>query len=92
VKLNRASAGPSNSTLGLVAADVDLAALGLLDGLEGDARHEREELICWLLDRGFSIDQILASGAGLMLLPANRLLGDDGIYVSAREVCEATGN
>jgi adenylate cyclase len=91
VKLNRASAGPSNSTLGLVAADVDLEALGLLDGLEGDARHEREELICWLLDRGFSIDQILASGAGPMLLPANRLLGDDGIYVSAREVCEATG-
>jgi adenylate cyclase len=74
-----------------VDADVDLEALGLLDGLEGDARQERAELISWLLDRGFSIDQILASGAALMLLPANRLLGDDGIYVSAREVCGATG-
>ena len=74
-----------------MAADVDLEALGLLDGLEGDARQERAELICWLLDRGFSIDQILVSGAALILLPANRLMGDDGTYVSAREVCEATG-
>src|ERR1700692_2366615 len=74
-----------------VKADIDLEALGLLDGLEGDARQERVELIRWLLDRGFSIDQILASGAAMMLLPANRLMGDDGIYVSAREGCEATG-
>jgi adenylate cyclase len=74
-----------------VDANVDLEALGLLDGLEGNARQERVELICWLLDRGFSIDQILASGAALMLVPANRLMGDDGRYVSAREVCGATG-
>ena len=26
-----------------------------------------------------------------MLLPANQAMGDDGIYVSARQVCEATG-
>jgi adenylate cyclase len=79
-----------NSTFGVV-ADVDIEALGLLDGFEGDARRDRAELIAWLLDRGFSIDQIRASGAAPMLLPANRLLGDDGIYVSAREACEATG-
>ena len=46
-------------------ADIDLEALGLLDGLEGDARQERVELIRWLLDRGFSIDQILALYDGL---------------------------
>jgi adenylate cyclase len=72
-------------------ADADFEALGLLDGLEGDARRDRAELIMWLLNRGFSIDHIRASGAAPMLLPANRAMGDDGIYVSAREVCEATG-
>ena len=41
-----------------MAAEVDIEALGLLDGLEGDARTERAELIAWLLDRDFSIDQI----------------------------------
>jgi hypothetical protein len=38
-----------------MAADVDLEASGLLDGLEGDARRERTELIGWLLDRGFTL-------------------------------------
>ena len=36
-----------------MAADADFEALGLLDGLEGDARQERVDLIAWLLDRGF---------------------------------------
>ena len=76
--------------VGSVAADVDLEALGLLDGLEGEARTERAELIAWLLDRGFSIDQIRASVAPL-LLPANRVMGEDGVYLSAREICEETG-
>jgi adenylate cyclase len=73
-----------------VAAEVDFEALGLLDGLEGDARAERVELIAWLLDRGFSIDQIRASVAPL-LLPSNRVMGEDGVYLSARQVCAATG-
>ena len=64
--------------------------MGLLDGLEGEARTERAELIAWLLDRGFSIDQIRASVAPL-LLPANRVMGEDGVYLSAREICEETG-
>jgi adenylate cyclase len=74
-----------------MAADVDIEALGLLDGLEGDARRERAELIVWLIDRGFSIEQIRGSLAAPLLLPAHRVLGDDGTYVSAREVCESTG-
>ena len=62
----------------------------LLDGLTGDARSDRAELIAWLLDRGFTVDQI---GASLtpMMLPANRVMGDDGVYVSTREMSELSG-
>src|SRR5882757_1987643 len=70
--------------VGSVAADIDLEAPGLLDG---EARTERAELIAWLLDRGCSIDQIRAAVAPL-LLPANRVMGEDGVYLSAREICE----
>ena len=68
----------------------DIAASGLLDGLDGEARRDRAELIVWLLDRGFSADEIRASVAPF-LLPADRVLGDDGQYVSARQICESTG-
>jgi adenylate cyclase len=74
-----------------VVHDVDIDALGLLDGLEGEARNERAELITWLLDRGFTIENIRGSIAAPLLLPVNRVLGDDGVCVSAREICEATG-
>jgi adenylate cyclase len=74
-----------------MATDVDIEALGLLDGLEGDARRERAELIAWLLDRGFSLEHIRASVAAPLMLPAYRVLGDDGQFVSAREICESTG-
>lgn len=46
-----------------MAADVDIEALGLLDGLEGDVRQERAELIKKLLDHGFSAQHIRASVA-----------------------------
>ena len=74
-----------------MAADVDFEALGLLDGLEGEARQERAELIEWLLERGFSLEHIRESVAAPLMLPAYRVLGDDGQLVSAREVCESTG-
>jgi adenylate cyclase len=74
-----------------VAADFDFEALGLLSGLDGTARKERAELIQWLLDQGFSIEHICGSAAAPLMLPASKVLGDDGHYVSAREVCEATG-
>jgi adenylate cyclase len=61
---------------------------GLLDGLDGEARRDRAELIGWLLERGFTIDEISASVTP-MLLPANRLMGDDGNYVSTREMSRA---
>lgn len=77
--------------LGAVKADADIAASGLLYGLKGKARRDRAELIAWLLDRGLSMEQIRASRAAPMLLPSYRALGDDGTYVSARQICESTG-
>jgi adenylate cyclase len=62
----------------------------LLDGLVGQARRDRAELIAWLLDRGFTVDQIRATPTPMML-PANREMGDDGTYVSMREMSEQTG-
>ena len=70
--------------------DRDIEASGLLDGLEGDARQERAELLAWLLDHDFSIDHIRQSIAP-MLLPAGRSIGDDGTYVSEREISESVG-
>jgi adenylate cyclase len=66
------------------------AATGLLDGLVGKGRRDRAELISWLLHRGFTVDQIATSLAPMML-PANRVMGDDGRYVSAREVSRMSG-
>ena len=68
----------------------DIESLGLLDNLEGKARRERAELIAWLLDRGFDVDQIRSAFIP-MLLPANRAIGDDGTSVTAREVSESSG-
>jgi len=74
-------------------ADQSAASIGtsaLLDGLEGEARRDRAELVAWLMRRGFTADEIAASVTP-MLLPANRVMGDDGVYVSAREMAHATG-
>lgn len=76
--------------LGAVAGEVDIEALGLLDGLDDGARADRAELIAWLLEQGFSVEQIRGAVAP-MLLPASRAIGNYGIYASAREVSEAHG-
>jgi adenylate cyclase len=39
---------------------------------------------------GSSVEQIRGEFAPL-LLPAGRIMGDDGIYVSARQICAETG-
>jgi adenylate cyclase len=70
--------------------DSDIEALGLLDDLQGRARQERAELIEWLLARGFDVDRIRGEFSP-MLLPANRVAGDDGTLVSPREVSESSG-
>jgi adenylate cyclase len=68
----------------------DAKFLGLVDGLHGQARQEREELILWLLDRGFDLDQV-RNTLSPILLPANRVYGDDGTLVSARDVADSSG-
>lgn len=73
-----------------MSSDVDIEASGLLDGLSGKARAERAELIGWLLDEGVAVEEIRQSFAP-MLLPARRALGDDGTYLSARQISEQVG-
>jgi adenylate cyclase len=65
--------------------------LSLLDGLEGQARRERAELIDWLIESGFTVDEIRGSGSTPLLMPALRAMGDDHTRVSLRDVCASTG-
>lgn len=62
----------------------------LLYGLDGAARAERAELIEWLLGQGITAEEIGGS-VSPMLLASRRLIGDDGSYVSAREISESAG-
>jgi adenylate cyclase len=62
----------------------------LLEGLEGTARTERAELVEWLLEQGITPDEIRSSNPPL-LLATRHLMGDDGTYVSTREISEAYG-
>jgi adenylate cyclase len=62
----------------------------LLDGLEGAARTERAELVKWLLDQGITPDEIRTANPPL-LLATRHLIGDDGTYVSTREISETYG-
>lgn len=62
----------------------------LLDGLEGSARTERAELVEWLLEQGITPEEIRTTNPPL-LLATRHLIGDDGTYVSAREISETHG-
>lgn len=74
------------ATTGVMTDDIE----ELLVGLEGSARTERAELVRWLLDQGISAEEIRATNPPLLL--ANRhVLGDDGTYVSTREISETYG-
>src|SRR5437764_2986241 len=68
-------------------SDLDFAAEGLLDGLEGKDRAAREELLQGLLERGCTLDELKTAVAEdrLVLLPVERVLG--GRY-TADEVAE----
>ena len=68
----------------------DIESSGLLEGLEGEAREQRAELIPWLLERGITPEQI-ANSYQPMLMASNRFLGDDGTRYSARQISDAAG-
>lgn len=62
----------------------------LLEGLDGPARTERAELVGWLLEQGVTVEEIKSTNPPL-LLATRHLIGDDGTYVSAREISETHG-
>lgn len=68
----------------------DIELSGLLEGLTGEARAQRAELVPWLLDQGITVQEIRESFAP-MLLPARRALGADGSSVTARQISEEVG-
>jgi adenylate cyclase len=73
-----------------VEVDPDIESSGLLDGLEGEDRAQRAELVGWLLARGFTVGEIRGSFSP-MLLASRRLIGDDGTYISTRDIAERAG-
>jgi adenylate cyclase len=62
-----------------VGGQIDFAAEGFLDGLEGDARAQRTDLLQWLAGEGFDVDQLRrAHRRGLLLfLAAEREVGGE---------------
>jgi len=69
---------------------VDQNIADLLDGLGGSARAERADLVNWLLEQGITADEIRVTNLPL-LLATRHLIGDDGTYVSTREISETYG-
>jgi adenylate cyclase len=69
---------------------MDFAAAGLLDGLDGEERAAREQLLARLVGEGVSLEELRAAVAEdrLALLPLERVLG--GRY-TAREIEQRTG-
>ena len=62
----------------------------LAEGLTGEVRAERVELVNFLLAQGIDVEEIRSSHTPT-LLPARRLLGHDGTYVSALQICQTAG-
>jgi adenylate cyclase len=67
----------------------DFEAEGLLEGVEGRARTARERLLGRLYESGASLEELRSAVEDdrLVILPAERALGDDEIYTAA-EVAE----
>ena len=71
---------------------IDFAAEGLLDGLEGDARTAREQLLRSLHDEGCSAEELRTAieEDRLVLLPVERVLEGDQKYTPV-DLAEKTG-
>jgi adenylate cyclase len=71
-------------------ADMDFAAAGLLDCLEGNERAAREQLLERLAAEGFTLEELrqAVDEDRLALLPVERVLGGEW---SAAEISEKTG-
>jgi adenylate cyclase len=73
--------------------EIDYAAEGLLDDLEGKAREARLALLEQLSAEGVSLGELRAAVAAghLTLLPVERVIAGDGPRYSAREAAELSG-
>lgn len=71
----------------------DFEAEGLLDGIVGEARLARLELLEKLAGEGVPLEELRAAveGARLTLLPVERALAGDGPRYTPREVAELVG-
>jgi adenylate cyclase len=71
---------------------VDFEAEGLLDGLEGEAREARRQLLQQLVADGVTLDELrrAVDENRLAFVPVERVLAGEGRY-SAREVAELAG-
>jgi adenylate cyclase len=74
-------------------ADIDYAAEGLLDGLEGKARAARLDLLEQLGGEGLTLEELRdAVAAGhLTLLPVERAIAGDGPRYTVREIAALAG-
>lgn len=72
---------------------IDFEAEGLLDGLEGEARQARLELLERLAGEGVPLAELreAVEGGRLTLLPVERALAGDGPRYTPREVAEISG-
>jgi adenylate cyclase len=72
---------------------VDFEAEGLLDGVEGEAREARRELLERLAGEGVPLTELreAVEGGRLTLLPVERALAGDGRRYTPREVAEEVG-
>jgi adenylate cyclase len=72
---------------------IDWEAEGLLDGLDGEAREARIELLEDLIEQGASLDEIknAAAEGRLVLLPVEKALEGEGERYTAEELAERAG-
>jgi adenylate cyclase len=72
---------------------IDFEAEGLLEGVEGEARRARLDLLERLSDDGCSLEELKEAVAvgRLTLLPVERALAGEGPRYTAREIAELAG-
>jgi adenylate cyclase len=72
---------------------IDFEAEGLLDGVQGEAREARRELLERLASEGVSLEELreAVSSARLTLLPAERALAGGDARYTPREIAELSG-
>jgi adenylate cyclase len=73
--------------------DIDFEAEGLLDGVEGELREARRQLLEKLAGEGVSLEELkeAVDGGRLTLLPVERALAGEGPRHTAREIAGKSG-